>query len=120
MEKTPEVKYQNVFSDVPEGKWYTDAIIWAYENKIVAGKGDFFDVDAPATREQVAVMLSNYAKFKGYDVAAVEGKGKNIDEFADKESISDWAVDGLKWALSNEIMVGKGENLAPASDSKRS
>ena len=120
MEKTPEVKYQNVFSDVPEGKWYTDAIIWAYENKIVAGKGDFFDIDAPATREQVAVMLSNYAKFKGYDVAPVEGKGKNIEEFADKESISDWAVDGLKWALSNEIMVGKVENLDPASDSKRS
>ena len=36
----PQVNYQAKFSDVPAGKWYSNAIIWAYQNKIVSGMGN--------------------------------------------------------------------------------
>lgn len=36
----PAVTAENKFSDVPTGQWYTNAVIWAAENGIVAGCGD--------------------------------------------------------------------------------
>ena len=53
--------------------------------------------------------------------SVAEGKGKNIDEFTDKGEINEWATDGLKWALSHGIMVGKeGGKLDPKGIAKRS
>ena len=38
---TPAVRrYDGSFSDVPEGSWFYDAVVWAYENGIVNGTGD--------------------------------------------------------------------------------
>ena len=104
----PEMTYEKIFDDVPEGIWYSIPITWAYKKAIVAGKGKVFDVNGKATREQLASMFYNYARFKGYDVSIVDGSGKNIDDFPDRSEVSNWAVTPLKWALSRGIMSGKG------------
>ena len=36
MAGAPEVQYRSVFSDVPQDSWFTDAVIWANEQKIIA------------------------------------------------------------------------------------
>lgn len=57
----PEVTYTAQFLDVPDGKWYTDAVMWAYENGVVAGYNNgYFGVDDDITREQMVKMLCDY------------------------------------------------------------
>lgn len=34
-EQTPQTEWKDVFSDVPAGQWYSDAIAWASANDIV-------------------------------------------------------------------------------------
>lgn len=51
------------FTDVKEGKWYYDDVLWAHENGITSGVSkDKFGVGQPCTREQVVAMLHNYDK----------------------------------------------------------
>lgn len=57
----PEVEYSAQFLDVPYGKWYTDAVMWAYENQVTAGYNNgCFGVDDEITREQMIQMLYSY------------------------------------------------------------
>jgi hypothetical protein len=98
------------FVDVLPEKWYTNGVLWAAENGITSGIGDGrFDPDAPITREQLAVMLHNYAKFAGFDLSAA-----GAWEFADADSISSWAKDALSWAVGTGILTGKPGNLIDA------
>src|SRR5699024_9976965 len=60
-----------VFTDVPSGMWYTRAVNWAAQQGISSGYGDGrFGPDDSVTREQLAVILYRYAKYKGYDNSA--------------------------------------------------
>ena len=98
-------------------KYYADAIAWASENGIVAGFGDTFGVGVPITREQFAVMLHNYARYKGYDTT--QG-GMAIREFSDQERISDYAMTALTWAVNTHIINGMGDGtLAPQGQATR-
>ncbi len=93
------------FSDVPAKKWFTAAVKWASENKIVNGVGDGkFDPEANVTREQMCVMLTNYAKFKGITLKTVEGK----ENFADDNKISKWAKTAVYTCQQADIVNGKG------------
>jgi hypothetical protein len=84
----------NTFSDVAAGKYYTDAVAWAAENEIVSGYGDGkFGPEDAITREQMAVILMNYAKFKGYDVSM----STDLSKYTDEGSISSWAKDAISW-----------------------
>ena len=100
---SPKVIYQNIFTDVPTGKWYSDAIIWAYENKVVAGLGDGrYGINDNITREQMARMLMEFAKVQGYDTGAREDFGK----FADASQVSKWALENMRWAVGSGIISG--------------
>ena len=48
----------NTFSDVPDGRYYSDAVIWAAKNGIVQGRGNgIFAPDDKITFEELAVIL---------------------------------------------------------------
>jgi hypothetical protein len=97
----------NTFSDVAAGQWYTDPVKWAKENGLVNGTGaDTFSPEANITREQFAVMLYNYAVFLG---AASETAGEL--EFADANSVSDWAEKAVAFCYENGIISGKPGNI---------
>ncbi len=107
IEGKPEVSYEEIFDDVPDGKWYTSPVIWAVLNDIVTGKGSIFDVDGAANREQIAAIFYKYAIYKELDVS-VDPEGKTLDDFTDKDLVSPWAEDALSWAVSRNIISGKG------------
>lgn len=115
MEKTPEVVYKEIFTDVKNNKWYTNAITWAYDNDIVRGKGDVFDVNGKITREEAVTILRKYAVFKGYSDAA----SGDVSVFEDHTLISTWAVDNMRWAVGNKIMNGKGSIIDPLGNASR-
>ena len=100
----PEVAYEDKFSDVPAGKWYSNAIIWAYKNKIVAGYPDgSFGIDDNITREQIAKMLFEYARVSKYDIS----ERNDLGSFTDKASVSGWAVEYMQWATAVKMITGK-------------
>ena len=104
VEEQPEGTEANTFTDVKADIWYTDAILWANENGIVAGYDNgAYGVGDLITREQFATILYRYAQFKGYDTT--QG-GMAVREFSDYENISDYARPAMAWAVNAGIMGG--------------
>ena len=103
LEGKPAVTGDSTFTDVTSGHWAVDAITWAAQNDIVAGiGGGLYDPDSNVTREQFAVMLYKYARFKGYDLTATG----DLTRFPDAGSISSWAETALSWANGNGLING--------------
>ena len=117
MESRPACGAENAFMDVPVGQWYTDAVIWANDAKIVSGMGEgLFAPNMEITREQMVAMLYNYAKYRGYDVTA----SADLSAFADNASVSTWAQPAMQWAVAEGYISGMGDNqLAPQGTATR-
>jgi len=81
-------------------------ILAAFALGITNGVGDNrFDPDGEFTREQAATMIMNTCKAIGADISDSHPSG-----FLDMDSVSSWAVDGVKIVFANGIMQGKGGN----------
>ena len=95
------------FKDVADGKWYTGAVIWANENGIANGiSDDAFGYKNAITRETLVLMVYGFMKYMGVDVSGV---GEKVYEsFGDTDRVHDWALDAMKWAVTNEIISGTG------------
>lgn len=107
----------NSFTDVLNGKWYTNAIAWASANGIVEGlSGNRFAPNAPIAREQLAAILFRYAKACGYDVSA----RAELTAYADAAQVSTWAGDAMRWAVAAGLISGRsGAQLAPKGEATR-
>ena len=93
----------NVFTDVPEGKYYTEAVNWAAENGIVTGSGDNkFNPEGAITREQLVTILYRMAVKKG----TASGTYEEFSGFEDDEAVRGYAVEAMKWAVSEGIITG--------------
>lgn len=100
----PPVAFENRFSDVAAGRYYSSAILWAYRNGIVNGYADgCYGVDDFITREQMAKMLRIYAQVKGY----AANESADIDRFPDASEVSGWAAGHMSWAAGCGIINGK-------------
>lgn len=117
LEGKPVVNYLMQFGDVPAEAWYTEATRWAAAEGIVTGYSPTsFAPNAPVTREQMAVILHGYARYKGMNTAA----STSISAYADAAAVSTWAVPGLQWACGAGILSGKaGGYLDPSGITSR-
>lgn len=104
------------FRDLTQN-WYVEAVNWAAENNIVEGVGDAtFAPDEAVTREQIATMLYRYAQYQGYDTSAYS----SFNKFVDGADVSGFAEDAMHWAVSENIILGKGNSrLAPQGAASR-
>ena len=103
LEGQPKPTTENPFGDVAAGTWYTDAVIWAAENKIVNGiGGDLFDPDGSVTREQMAAILYRYSVFKGLTMA----QGAFALTYPDEAGISAYALEAMRWANAEKLING--------------
>jgi len=105
MEEQPLGGVSFVFRDVAADRWYTHAIAWAFSESIAKGVGSGMFVPRDAvTREQFATMLFRYARAKGHDVTV----SPNFDwnHFSDRDAVSSWAVDAMRWAVYNNLITG--------------
>ena len=112
MAGSPAVSGPSSFTDVPEGKWYSDAIAWAQDNGIVLGVlADKFDPNGYVTREQIATILWRYEN---------QPKAKaDLSSFKDVASISEYAIEAMTWAVSEGIFQGDAGNLKPTANATR-
>lgn len=106
------------FSDVNQNDYFYNAVSWAADNNIVSGYStDKFAPDDNATREQLATIIYRYASFKKYDMTELSV----LDAYADKNSVSEYAVDAFKWAIANKIITGTSKDmLSPHGFAERS
>lgn len=75
------------FTDIGEGFWCYDAIVWAYNNGIIGGYDDgTFRPRNDLTRQALCAMLARYMRFEGKDLSACETG--ILDSFKDGGSVS--------------------------------
>lgn len=99
---TPKVDRSDNFSDIEPGEWYSDAVIWAFEQGIIEGCSDsLFGTNDPVTREQLVTILYRIAGEPAFDP---------VELFADQADISSYAVSAAAWARANGIISGKEGN----------
>lgn len=109
-----DVNSENEFADVKDSEWYCKAVLWAKENGIVDGITDSeFAPNGEVTREQMALIFYRYCEYKGYDMSAMAELG----EFNDADTISDWAVNAVKWAKGIGLINGTSDTEISPKDS---
>lgn len=95
------------FADVDYDSYYGNAIRWARATEIVKGYGDSNDFcpDASITREEIAVMLANFAK--RMDGKNPTSDGVKLGQFPDANAVDSWAKTSLSWIVDKGIISGK-------------
>ena len=91
---------------MPEDEWYYDYVNWGYENGIVNGMTETeFAPGANITREQMTVMLCNFARYLNFAIP----QSAEYMIFTDQNAISGWAIDYVATVVGGGIMNGQPE-----------
>ena len=104
LEGTPAVSGTTPFADLT-ANWYKPAILWAYQNNVVAGTSPTtFAPDQPVTREQIAVILTQYM----FHVLKMERTWAPADlsKFPDGANVSSWAKEAMQDAVALGLING--------------
>ena len=98
----PAVKGTAPFRDVEKNSWYTNAVIWAYQNNVTNGvSATEFAPEQNVTREQMVTFFARYAKLAGVDTSATG----SLSAFVDASSVSAYAVPAMTWAVSVGLIL---------------
>ena len=104
LEGTPAVSGTTPFTDLT-ANWYKPAVLWAYQNNVVAGTSPTtFDPEGPVTREQIAVILTQYM----FHVLKMERTWTPADlsTFPDGAQVSSWAKEAMQDAVALGLING--------------
>ncbi len=104
LEGTPAVSGTTPFTDLT-ANWYKPAILWAYQNNVVAGTSPTtFAPDQPVTREQIAVILTQYM----FHVLKMERTWTPADlsKFPDGANVSSWAKEAMQDVVALGLING--------------
>ena len=119
MEGSPAVSGKSKFPDVQNSsKYYYNAVVWASQNDIVKGydTGKFCPKES-ITREQMMAFMYRYASYKGMDMTVKDPN--RMDTFSDKDKVSKWAKESVRWAIGNGIINGSGGKIDPKGTALR-
>ena len=94
---------ENPFTDVKEGKYYCDAVLWAYENKLTSGVGEgLFGVGLECSRAHAVTFLWLAAGKPAHELTE--------NPFTDVKE-GKYYYDAVLWAYENGLTSGVGEGL---------
>ncbi len=116
----PENYKQTPFTDVDAERKEAPYIAWAYEKGIFQNiptiSGQTFAPDQAVTRQEMAVLLANYAKATGFVLPTAREKVV----FTDSSTISGWAKPAAETLQTAGIVNGKSQNrFAPSETATR-
>lgn len=90
------------FIDVAADSWYAGAVSWADEQGLMHGvSAGRFAPEAQLTREQLALILYQYAQGSGKP-------GIALKTYQDSGAVSAWARPAVEWAVANGLISGHG------------
>ena len=117
----PKVEFKATFSDVTNAKlWYSTAITWASQAGVVSGyKDGSFGPDDNITRQDLAIMLRNYAKSCGLDTSV----SVDFSAFKDGNKVVSYAQSAVQFCIDAKLMSGSkkadGVYLNPTDNATR-
>ena len=89
-------------SDVAEGKYYTDAVCWAYAAGVTTGSNGKFNPTDKLTRQQMAAFFFRYAEVMGMDTS-VRG---DYSSMVNADKVSGYAEEAVEWAVGAGLISG--------------
>lgn len=101
------------FADVLPADWFAQAASWCGQEGLMSGYEDgAFLPDASLTREQLASVLRRYEDhaYPGYDYPDFSDFPA---QYSDADSISPWAYDSVRWAVSLDLLPVSDSFLRP-------
>lgn len=108
--------YKGEFSDVGTGHWANPFINWASENGVVSGTGNGkFGPGSRITRQDMAVMLTNYARAMGISLPDAGFPGT----FKDSGKISGYARNSVALCGRAGVLKGDSSGFRPNDNSRR-
>ena len=102
MQETP---YKNSFQDVKGEDWFAGYLQTAVDNEILIGSDGYADPDGLLTREQAVKIM-----IKAMETQQEIQYTDNRSDFADGDSISDWARPFVDTAVSMGLIKGLEDN----------
>ena len=106
-------------TDVAPGQWYTNAVIWAYNAGVIAGRGDgTFCPDDTITRQEMAVMFYGWLS-GGESLIDGEQIKTALADFDDGADVASWAQEAVAYCYLANIMVGNDGRFDPAGSLDR-
>ena len=91
------------FTDVAEGSYYHDAVLWAVENGITKGTTDTtFSPNAKCTRAQIVTFLYRSVQAQG---GGLKGQWMFQNPFTDV-SLDSYYGEAVMWAVANGVTGG--------------
>ena len=94
----------NKFTDVKNNDYFYPYVMWAVENGVVSGLSHSkFGSSRNITREQMAVMLYNFAKSQNIELSKIYSSSN----FKDTDKISSWAVESVDALARAGILNGR-------------
>lgn len=114
---SPTVEGENSFADVPEGQFYTDAVVWAAANGIVNGYEDgSFRPGNQISRQEIVTMLYRYVVMLDKD----NGERDDLAAFEDLDQLMGYALEPMQWAVANGVINGLSDTvLGPQQSANR-
>ena len=100
--KVTERTAVSAFSDITEGKYYTDAVCWAYTTGVTTGTDGKFNPTGKLTRQQMAAFFFRYAELTGKDTS-IRG---DISSMKNADQVSGYAKDPVEWAVGSGLISG--------------
>lgn len=98
------------FSDVSPDDWFYPAVTWCVQEGLMFGYGsDTFGPGDLLTWEQMVTTLYQYAQYKGTSLRS----DADMSKFPDTGDISAWAIDNMRWAVTNGLIPSSSEALRP-------
>lgn len=105
----------SAFADVASDAWYAGEVAAAAAAGLINGYQGYFRPEDTITREEMAVVMMKTYVFRGKE--PLNGK---LDQFADRESISEWAKAYVDQAVSVGLISGMSTNtFAPRDNATR-
>ncbi len=112
----PDCDTPTTFEDLREN-WYVTAVRWAVSCDIIEGMTTTeFSPESGLTRQQMVTIMYRYTEYiEGDTTPTVELTG-----FEDANSVSSWALAGMKWACAVGLINGMTETtLSPTTSAQR-
>lgn len=113
------------FTDVAKGDWFAGAVAWASEAGVVAGyENGSFRPNAKVTRQELAVMLTNYVSVVLGEDCLVEEGALDVSVYVDWDAVAEWAQPAMAWCLHEGIVAGRLDSegntlISPSSKATR-
>lgn len=107
MEGSPKNDGRSNFSDVNSNEWYSQAVKWARSNGIIHGYGNTnkFGPNDSIKREDMVVILANYAKYKKKNTSV----SADLSKFKDYKKLDGYANAAMQWAVGKGVITGNDD-----------